>query len=1124
MTLATIPVIAAPIADPGLGRIRIVVPVGTTIAEMVEKTLPGLPVEAMQFVRVTMTSRRRTVEVEHHRWHKIKPKAHVTVVIRPMPGKDSLRSILQIVISIAAIALGQYWGASLAASWNLGTTGTALLKAGLSMGLNAIGMLALNALVPIASPDGGERKTNYTISGWKNRLEPNGVIPDPIGKHRYAPPFAVPPFATMRGDDMWITGAFLVGYGSNDPAGGVAMSDFKIGDTSLSEFDPDTYILEVREGLPDDDPLSLVAFTTYQEPVGAELTRPFPRDEKGEPQKNDPTIETPVVRSTGSNATGASFILTWQGGLGRVDKKGRYRAVDCVIRIRQKLTGTVEWQEVETLNIRAKKLGEGFSRQHSWQFPSRGIWDIELTRMTDEHLDAQTQSRCTWEALQTIRPEYPINSKKPLALVALHMKATHQLNGTLDNFNLIVSRRCKDFDTATGNWVWRESSNPSACFRYKMQSLAVVRPAPDSGIDIETLEDWHDFCRLKGLKYDRVQDDSANHLERLVEIARAGRAAQRHDGLRRTVIIDRPSNIPIDEVSPRNAGQISVKRVYLRPPHAFRVTFNDATNNYEPSERWIRWPGYEGEMTITEQLALPGKTDPVEIFVEATRRMYEAIYRQDVITYLQSGASRVATRGDHVMMSLDTFDEGQRSARVLSIEGRLIELDDAVTMVAGKSYGILFRAFADEDDDAGMTVMRTVATDAGDGRVLRVSGAGAMPKVGEAVYFGEAGKETSQILITSVESGVAFSGYYRAVPAAPIIDELTDAREIEPWDSRVGIEIGENFQQPAAPRFVGIDTGFVGTGDASGLSILVAPGTGPIYTARYVLEHRLLGAPGWVPINFPSVAGGCEILSVYSAGQHVQLRVKGLSLTGVEGPYGPVVEVVVGGADLDVPGALDTSTISVSALLGGALIAGTTTDDAALTHLQLYHSTTGSVNTSTDAVGEPVVASPSRPFSISHGDTTRTNLAPNSTFDNATGVTLGPGWSIVAGAAKHVGPTAGGLSEAIPLKPGKFYRIAVGLSAVTAGTLQLQLIGGSPRPGATLGANGDHSDRIQAVTGNNAINLAASATFAGSADNLAVFEETATSLAAGTHYYWLEPLNDDGVAGPLAGPFIVIIR
>lgn len=58
-----------------------------------------------------------------------------------------------------------------------------------------------------------------------------------------------------------------------------------------------------------------------------------------------------------------------------------------------------------------------------------------------------------------------------------------------------------------------------------MQSPANPARVADAGIDLDQLAEWHDFCRLQGLKYDRVLDQAGTTMrEVLAEIAAAGRA------------------------------------------------------------------------------------------------------------------------------------------------------------------------------------------------------------------------------------------------------------------------------------------------------------------------------------------------------------------------------------------------------------------------------------------------------------------------------------------------------------------------------------------------------------------------------------------------------------------------
>ncbi|KRB58498.1 phage tail protein [Rhizobium sp. Root708] len=1087
-----------------------------TVAQIVQAALPSATQTDMAQMRVVLVSRLGSVVVDRQHWHRVRPLAGVHVVIRIVPGKNILRSLLQIVVSVIAAALGQYWVGALGLA---GTFGGTLLAAGIGIGVSVLGSLLINALIPPSKPKTTDstRNETYTISGWQNRIDPNGVVPDVMGTIRYAPPFAAKSYTEIVGDIQYIRAVFNFGYGGPN---GVDLSKFQIGDTKLDDYDE--VQTEIREGLASDQPLTLYPKQVNEENVGAELVRPLPRNDAGT-VISGPSKSTPIIRSTGPDASGASIIVGFPAGLGSVNDNGGNVNATVAIRVRQRRANTEAWTDVVTLNITAAKF-EGFYRQHTWDFPTRGRYDIEVERMTDEHTSTRTQSRSSWLSLQTLRPEYPLNFNRPLALVAVRVKATYQLNGALDNFNAIAAKRIPDWDKTTGTWIVRTTSNPASWFRYVLQSPANPRPVPDSSIDLPALQSWHEYCTLKGLKYDRVHDEDKLLREALAEVALAGRARQRHDGIRWTVVVDRPQELVIDHINPRNSAQFKTTRNYFDPPDGFRVAFLDATNDYKPAERLVPWPGHSGDITLTEALELPGKTDPAEIWREARRRMYEAQYRLDTYSVVQDGAVRVATRGDLVMGSFDVLERTQVAGRVKSVTGKLIELDEAVTMVAGRDYAIRFRVFVDDEDTIGVSVVRPVATIAGiHHTVMLIGDHSERPLIDDLAHFGQSLTESLPLVVTRVESGQDFASLYRLVDAAPIIDELTDEEVPPAWSGRVGDDVGDATGQPPAPVFTSIKTGFNGTGSEGGLTVLLQPGSGAIVSSMFRLQHRLNGATVWNSIDFVAADGGTSVPG-YATGNPVQLRAAAISPAGVVGSFTTVVSLTIGNDDAPVPTALDSATISIGALLGGASILFSTSDNAATKKVQLYRSMSNVLNRATDAIGVAIDVAASRSYSLPDGDTTRANLLANAGFDSAASWTLGTGWTIGSGVATHAAGTAAVISQPLAATTGKTYRIAGTLSAVTAGALTPRLSGGSNADGVARSANGNFSDRLTAVAGNNVFAFSANSAFAGSVDNAVAFLETETCLPAGTHYYWLEPQNADGVAGPISGPFSVVIR
>lgn len=1099
----TVPVLIAPHIAPE-PRIEVDMPQGVTISEIIATHLPALAPEDRARLRVTLVNDRGCHAIPEARWRHVKPRAGVRVVTRLIAGKNAARTVLSVVVTVAAVALAAYFGPALAAATGLSASASgALILSGTTM----LGNLLINALIPPATPE--EQRDRYQISGIRNRVDPDGAVPMAFGTTRYAPPFAATSYTEIVGDWQYVRALFNFGYGP------VSISDVRIGDTSIAEYDE--VEIEIREGLPGDAPVSLYPRQVVEETVGAQLVRPLPRDDGGE-VIDGPSVATPVIRTTGADAQGVSIILSWPNGLYWVSDRGNTRREVVDIRIEQRRDDQENWQLVEDLHVTARTR-DAFYRQHSWNFPSRARWQIRLTMLTPETTRDEVVRNTVWAALQTLRPEYPIAFGQPLALIAMRIKATNQISGALDNVSAMVSRICPDYDTATGTWITRATANPASACRHALQCAANPRPEPDAGVDLAMLADWHDFCRIKNLRYDRVIDETQTSLRDVIsQIAAAGRAAPRHDGMRWGVVVDRPQSLVVDHISPRNSRDFRTSRQYFQPPHALRVKFQDHANDYRDAERLVRWPGYSGEITLTEALDAPGLTRADDVWRMARRRMYEALHRPDIYQVMQDGAARVATRGDLVMLSNDVIDSVQIAARVLEVAGRMIRIDEPVDIVSGQSYGIRYRTF-DAADTIGISHVRIVEAEPGRSDILTVTGSGPMPPVGGLVLFGLASQESRPVIVTGVEAGEDMSCMLRMVDAAPQIDTLLDAETVPAWSSRVGAELGPSALQPPAPRFRRVRHGLAQTGADNRIDYELVPGQGPVPTHRYHLRHRLEGG-AWTTISMPVANGGGTL--TYASGATVEMQPRGISSSDVEGPWGPALTIVVGSGDAPIPVALPGDSISVLAQPGGARVEFSTAADPHVEYVQLYQSRSSTLNRTTDA-SDRISVTGSRTYQLQVGDTARPNLLTAPGFGVPAEWDAGAGWTVAGGTATHVAGSPGDVSQSRSLIVGRFYRIAFSASGITGGTLTPALRGGSDRLGDAVAANGRWSDRLQAVTGNDRLAFAASSDFAGSIDDALLYLETDACLDQGEHHFWLEPQNADGVPGPVSARFTIRI-
>lgn len=1096
-------VVSAPLFDPASARELVQVPLGLTISEIVARVAPGQQPTAGH-LRVTLSNENGTCVVEERLWHTVRPKPGATVVVRGIPGKDVLKSVLLIVVSVAATVYAPGLATSIFGA-GVGKVGVAVVTAGLSI----VGSLLVNALIPMETPDAQERSNVYRIDGWRNDIRPGAPVPCILGKHRYAPPFAAQSYTEIVGNEQYVRALFCAGYGP------LRISDMRIGETPVDDFED--IDIEIREGYADDLPIGLFPEQVLEEGAGVQLVRPLPRDLTGEIIEGGPSIETPVTRFTASNSARASVILAFQAGLFRIDDKGRRKNQSVTVRIRARLNGVGVWSDVATLDITADQQ-ESFFRQHTWSLPERGRWQIEVTRISEDSEETQVSDNVSLSAIQSIRPEYPINIDKPLALIAVRVRATYQLNGGLDAFNALFERR--GLLHVDGTWSEGFGRNPATSFLTALMGPQNPYPVGLSDNDMDVIADWYDWCEEKGLKYDRVHDAPEALEDMLAAICGAGRASPRHDGVRWGVVIDRPETRVIDHINPRNSEQFDWSRGYFVPPDAFRVRFIDETNDYEEAERLVPWPGHEGPIGLTESIDLPGKTDPAEIYIEARRRMYELIHRPDSFSAIQSGTARVVTRGDLVMGSFDVLTQTQTSARVTSVRGRLVEIDELVSVPEG--YGVRYRVWQDSEDVIGASVVRGIAPSTEETTALVLIDANDMPETGDTVHIGPIETESLALRVRGVEAGDDFSSRLIMIAAAPEIDALIDAEVAPAWDGRVGAEIDVAAVVPAVPLFLSIKTGEIGTDNPHGLNVIVGPGQGSTaQVTSFEIDHRISGTGPWTNVVIPAAASGAAI-DAYLSGDSVDLRARALASSTPSSHTG-IASVIIGEGDPAIPAALSDEAIVIIGALGHATIGVSVPAQGAPDALQIYRVPAGNaLDRDTHAIGSPLAVSSGSTVSYADGDATRTALIDGS-FAAAQGWALGDGWSEAGGIGTHAPGLAGGLSQDMSLEVGKTYRIALTVQGYVAGGFTPRLTGGTDANGVSVSADGLVLDRLTAQTGNTTFVLDAASAFEGAVTALSVFLETPSCVDAGEWDYWIEPLNSENIAGPISGPFTTTI-
>ena len=951
---------------------------GASIATLMADAALKLPLDYRPYLRVWINDQ----EIAREEWEKVRVRAGQTVYIRVVPAgdgaKDIFRFIAMVAIMVVAAVVAPYIAPALQSTLGLSASAALTVATGL---VTMVGFLALNALIPPPGLRGNNSQDDprFDLTGTSNQFSPYGNIARVFGKRRLYPMMAARPYSEIQGDDEYLRMALCVGWGP------LKIENSKIGETPITAFEGVEY--EVREGWPTDTPLTLFSRTVSEESLSVRL-EPWnaynytyngyygygeyyyydPATDTYNPYSTSFTSNQWVQRTTAANAIEFSVDFAFPQGLFYFNDKGERVNNTIRLEVEYRAVGGSTWLPAPWENKHDRGFGTNgvvtvtaadsspVRRSGRVKLPAAGQYEVRVRRTTgdqgDKYIDATY-----WTNLRTIKPEYPVLQKN-VALIAIRMKASNQLNGVPQTISCEATSYLPVWSGSA--WSYQLSQNPAWAYVDLFRRRGGEVLLTDDRLDLTTLKAWADACAAQAPNaneprwtYNDVIEGGSiyENLRRIAGNARAFPVVR--DG-KHSVVRDMPQSVPVQHITPRNSWGYKGTKAFIDYPHALRVIFVNPDKGYQQDERVVYYDGYNAQnATKFETLDLQGCTSAAQAYREARYHMAVARLRPEEHSVQMDIEALRCTVGDLVRFSHDAIaiglGTGRVKSRVIDGTGKVtsITLDEEFYFEAGKSYAIRARL------TDGTSVLLSI-NNPGEGYANTVTPttpptSAAAPSPGDLVLLGESTKESAPMIVKKIEAEEDFVCTVIMSDAADAV-HTADTGTIPAFESYITLPFNPNSGD-LPPVYISAvrsdDTAAITNPDGSiTYRIMVQvqqQASSTIRAEYYEVQYRIAGTSFWQTLRIERDAGFGYIMGP-EVGNQYELRARAVSSTNQPSLWSTIITHTVVGK---ISGPNAPTNFVATPIAGGIDLTWTNSTNDDFWQVELYENTSATLATAT---------------------------------------------------------------------------------------------------------------------------------------------------------------------------------
>lgn len=412
----------------------------------------------------------------------------------------------------------------------------------------------------------------------------------------------------------------------------------------------------------------------------------------------------------------------------------------------------------------------------------------------------QVRDAMTLISVSTRFDRQPIVTDQRHVFLDLKMRATNQLNGAISNLSAVVTSVLDVYDPLTQTWSKQATNNPAWVFCDLLTGDINPRKIDKSRLHMDSIVEWANFCDEvptsppSGMIYEEkrfacnIIVDFETTLQALINnVCNAAQASLNIIDGKYGVLIDKLKTTPVQIFTPRNSWDFSSTRNYSTPPHALKIRFVSPDKDWQVDEAIVYDSGYDSE-TATEfqELSSFGCTEYEQAWRFGRYMMAQARLRQETMSITVDFEHIVCTRGDYVQITQDVMKVGGRPARVKSVTGNVVKIDDAIDTTP-VPYGYVFRGIG------GIETSTLTVIDSDEFELN-----GPIPSVGDLIVIGPVGNIVFDCLVKSINPNDNMSATLVLVEKADAVYQAESSDSLPEYNPQLNPNQDSDLAAPPA--------------------------------------------------------------------------------------------------------------------------------------------------------------------------------------------------------------------------------------------------------------------------------------------------------------------------------------